>query len=181
MAVDTLAIFVATYPSKDLAEADFDALKQIHQDVGILDGFDAAVVDKDDEGKVRIVKTHETPTREGAVAGGAIGLAAGLIAALFPAVALTGGLVAGTTAGGAALGALTGHVAAGLDRGDLKEMGEALDAGTAGLIFIGAADLEDRVREQISNATDVNVKKMEADRQQALDDAAAAASTPANA
>ncbi len=122
MAVDTLAIFVATYPSKDLAEADFEALRQIHEEVGLLDGYDAAVVDKDDDGKVRIVKTHETPTRAGAAAGGAIGLATGLVAALFPAVALTGGLIAGTTAGGAALGAVTGHVAAGLDRGDLKEM-----------------------------------------------------------
>lgn len=51
------------------------------------DDFDAAVVAKDDEGKVGIVKNHEQPTRHGAVRGLGWGLAAGAVAALFPAVA----------------------------------------------------------------------------------------------
>ncbi|MFV0257126.1 MAG: DUF1269 domain-containing protein [Acidimicrobiales bacterium] len=174
MAVDTLVTMVATYPSKDQAEADFTALKEFHEEVGLLNGYDAAVVEKTDDGKVRIAKSHETPTEASALAGGGLGLAAGLVAALFPAVALTGGLVAGTTVGGAALGALTGHVAAGFNRGDLKDIGEVLDAGAAGLVFVGVADTEARVRELLDDADDLTVRELKADRKQALADATAA-------
>src|SRR5215207_4999839 len=57
-----------------------------------------------------------------------------LAVALFPFAAVGGGLLAGTTAGGAILGAVAGHAAAGMSRHDLKELGEHLDAGQAGLV-----------------------------------------------
>jgi len=43
---------------------------------------------------------------------------------------------------GAALGAITGHAAAGMSRGDLKDLGEQLDKGQAGLVVVGASDME---------------------------------------
>jgi hypothetical protein len=74
----------------------------------MIDGYDAAVIERREDGKVKIVKKHETPTRVGGVLGGGVGLATGLVVALFPFAAVGGGLLAGTTAGGAILGAVAG-------------------------------------------------------------------------
>ena len=66
-----------------------------------------------------------------------VGLATGLVVVLFPLAAIGGGLVALTTGGGAVLGAIAGHASAGMSRHDLKELGEHLDAGQAGLVVVG--------------------------------------------
>ena len=63
-----------------------------------------------------------------------------LVVALFPFAAIGGGLVVGTTAGGALLGAVAGHAAAGMSRHELKELGEQLDAGQAGLVVVAVSD-----------------------------------------
>jgi uncharacterized membrane protein len=97
---------------------------------GLIDAYDAAVIERKDNGKVKIAKKHETPTRVGGVGGGTVGLATGLVIALFPAAAIGGGLLAATTGTGAALGAWAGHAAAGMSRSDLKELGEQLEADT---------------------------------------------------
>ncbi len=82
----------------------------------LIDGYDAAVVERGDDGKVKIVKKHETPTRVGGVLGGGVGLATGLVVVLFPFAAVGGGLLVGTAAGGAIIGAVAGHAAAGMSR-----------------------------------------------------------------
>ncbi|HEY9376742.1 MAG TPA: hypothetical protein VIQ02_06570, partial [Jiangellaceae bacterium] len=145
MAVDTFVVFVGVYGNVGDAEADYEAVKDLHVEAGLLDAYDAAVIARRDDGKVKITKKHETPTRVGGVLGGGVGLATGLVVALFPFAAIGGGLLAGTTAGGALLGALAGHAAAGMSRHDLKELGEHLDAGQAGLIVVGVEDVGARV------------------------------------
>ena len=85
-----------------------------------MDAYDSAVIHRREDGKVKITRKHETPTRAGGVLGGGAGLATGLVVALFPFAAVGGGLLAATTAGGAVLGALAGHAAAGMSRNDLK-------------------------------------------------------------
>src|SRR3954447_3915911 len=132
--------YVGVYDSVDDAEADYELVKALHTEAGLIDAYDAAVVEKREDGKVKIVEKHETPTRVGGVLGGGIGLATGLVIALFPAAAIGGGLLLGTTAGGAVLGAVAGHAAAGMSRKDLKEIGEQLDDGQAGLIVVGVSD-----------------------------------------
>ncbi len=171
---EAMVVFVATYASVGDAESDFDAVTSIQAGNDIATGYDAAIVSHDENGSVHIIKTHETPTREGAAMGAGIGLATGLVAALFPAIALTGGLVLGTTAGGAALGAITGHVEAGLSRGDLRDLGETIDEGTAALVFIGAAAVEDQVRMATPKASRVETRKLKGNREDALQDASAA-------
>src|SRR6187455_1768903 len=135
MAIDTLIAFVGVYDDVEDAQADYRLVHDLHTEAGLIDGYDAAVIERKDDGKVKIAKKHETPTRAGGVAGGGLGLAAGLVIALFPAAAIGTGLLAGTTAGGAALGAWAGHAAAGMSRHDLKELGEQLDDGQAALIL----------------------------------------------
>src|SRR6476659_10049481 len=122
MAIDTLMVFVGVYDSAEEAQADYQAVHELHTEAGLIDAYDAAVVERREDNKVKIVRKHETPTRVGGVLGGGVGLATGLVVALFPLAALGGGLLAATTAGGAVLGAVAGHAAAGMSRHDLKEL-----------------------------------------------------------
>jgi hypothetical protein len=81
---------------------------------------DAAVVERRADGKVKIAKHHETPTRVAGLLGGGIGLATGVVVALFPFAAIGGGLLVATAGGGAALGEVAGQVVAGMSRGDSR-------------------------------------------------------------
>src|SRR3954449_7479982 len=134
MAFDTFTVLVGIYPDVESAEADYDLVKELHIKERLMDGYDAAVIHRREDGKVKITRKHETPTRVGGVLGGGIGLATGLVVALFPFAAVGGGLLATTAAGGAILGAVAGHAASGMSLHGLKELGAHLDAGEAGLV-----------------------------------------------
>jgi len=163
MPIDTFFAFAGTYADVDDALADYDAVKALHAEAGLIDAYDAAVVERKANGKVKIVKKHETPTRVGGVLGGGAGLATGLVIALFPAAAIGSGLLAATTGGGALLGSLAGHAAAGMHRGDLKEMGEHLDAGQAGLVGVGVADMAAKIEKAMERAEKQERKELKAD------------------
>jgi hypothetical protein len=92
-----------------------------------------------------------------------VGLATGLVVALFPFAAIGGGLIALTTAGGAALGAVAGHAAAGMSRHDLKELGEHLDAGQAGLVVVGVSDMGAKIERAMKKANKIETKELKAD------------------
>jgi uncharacterized membrane protein len=163
MAVDTLIAYVGVYDSVADAEADYQLVKDLHREADLIDAYDAAVVERRDDGRTRIVKKHETPTRVGGVLGGGVGLATGLVVALFPFAAVGGGLLAGTTAGGAILGAVAGHAAAGMSRNDLKELGEHLDAGQAGLVVVAVSDMGTKVERAMKRAAKLQQKQLNAD------------------
>ena len=175
MAIDTFIVYVGVYGSVDDAEADYAALKELHKEAGLPDAFDAAVIDHRADGKVKITKKHETPTRVGGVLGGGLGLATGLVVVLFPFAAIGGGLLAATTGGGALLGAVAGHAAAGMSRHDLKELGEHLDSGQAGLVVVAVADMGAKVEAAMKNASKLEQKELKADTEEIEKDAAAAA------
>jgi len=163
MAVDTFVAFVGVYDNAGDAEADYQMVKDLHVEAGLFDSYDAAVIERRADGKVKITKKHETPTRVGGVLGGGVGLATGLVVALFPFAAIGGGLLAVTTGGGALLGALAGHAAAGMSRHDLKELGEHLDAGQAGLVVVGVADMGARIERAMKKAQKIETKQLKAD------------------
>jgi uncharacterized membrane protein len=163
MAIDTFYAYLGVYDDVADALEDYEAVHVLHTEVGLIDAYDAAVVEKRTDGKVKIVKKHETPTRVGGVLGGGAGLATGLVIALFPAAAIGAGLLAGTTAVGAALGSLAGHAAAGMSRGDLKDAGEALDEGTAGLVVVAVADMQAKIEHAMKKAKKIEEKQMKAD------------------
>jgi uncharacterized membrane protein len=171
---DTLYVMAAAYDNVPAAVEDYEAVKALYYTVKTSHDFDAAVIAKDSEGRVSIVKKHEQPTRHGAAVGLGWGLAAGVAAALFPPVGIVGAL---------ALGAVTGHASGGMSRSDLKDLGEMLDAGTAGLIVVYEANLAEQVianikaaNKMISKATDMAADKLASDLKQAekADHAAAA-------
>src|SRR5215207_9979697 len=174
MAIDTLVVCVGVDENVADAEADYQLVKDLHTDAGLIDAYDAAVIERREGGKTRITKKHETPTRVGGVLGGGVGLATGLAVALFPFAAVGGGLLAGTTAGGAILGAVAGHAAAGMSRHDLK--GEHLDAGQAGLVVVAVADMGAKVEQAMTRAAKLEQKRIETDAAEIERDASAAAS-----
>jgi uncharacterized membrane protein len=173
---DTLYVAAAAYDDVDAAVADYEAVKQLYRAVRSSHDFDAAVIAKSDDGKVRIVKKHEQPTRHGAAVGLGWGLAVGVTAALFPPL----GIGIATAAGaGAAIGGVAGHASKGMSRGDLKDLGEALDEGQAGLVVVYAFNLADQVgasmkaaNRVVSKATDMAADELVADLRKAEEPAA---------
>ena len=163
MAFDTFDVFLGVFRALVSPEADYDLVHELHTKEGLMDAYDAAVIHRRDDGKVKITKKHETPTRVGGVLGGGAGLATGLVIALFPFAAIGGGLLVATTAGGALLGAVAGHAAAGMSRQDLKELGESLDAGQAGLVVVGVTDMAARIEQAMRRAEKLEKKQLKAD------------------
>jgi len=163
MAIDTFIAFVGVYDDVADADADYQVVKDLHTKEDLIDAYDAAVIERRADGKVKITKKHETPTRAGGVLGAGVGLATGLVVALFPFAAIGGGLLAVTTGGGAVLGAVAGHAAAGMSRNDLKELGEHLDAGQAGLVVVGVSDMGAKIEKAMKKAQKVETKELRAD------------------
>jgi uncharacterized membrane protein len=139
-------VYAATYASLDDADADYEALLELH-DLDLVGTYDVAIVNKDENGKVH-VKKHEKPTQHGAWTGIAVGAVAGV---LFPP-----SIIATAVVGGAA-GGLIGHLARGMSRGDMKDLGEILDAGQAALVVVG----QSRVAEQLDKALSRAEKSIE--------------------
>ena len=52
-----------------------------------------------------------------------------------------------------------------MSRHDLKELGEHLDTGTAGLVVVGIADMGRRIEEAMSRAEKVEQREMAADNE----------------
>ena len=149
---DTLYVLAASYDDVRDALAEYKAIEGAWRHVSSSHDFDAAVVAKDERGKVEIVQRHDEPTRHGAAQGLGYGLAVGAVAALFPGVGVLGILALGGGSG-AAIGAVAGHAAGALTRDDLKALGEVLDSGDAGLVVVYPRDMADRVSVAITKAT----------------------------
>ena len=164
MAVDTFIAYVGVYDTAGDADADYELVKDLHTKAGLIDSYDAAVIERRADGKVKITRKHETPTRVGGVLGAGVGLATGLVVALFPFAAIGGGLLAATTGGGAVLGAVAGvDAAAGMSRHDLKELGEHLDAGQAGLVVVGVSDMGAKIERAMNKARKIEARQLKAD------------------
>lgn len=152
MAEKPMFIFLAAYEGEDDAKADYEGLKELHK-AGVVGTYDAAIITKDDEGKVHVSK-HEKPTQHGAWTGMAVGAVVGLF---FPPA------VVWEAAVGAGAGGLIGHFWRGLSRSDMKEVGDFLDGNEAALIIIGESKLEEKMEKELKRATKRLEKELTAD------------------
>ena len=118
MSDDPVFVYAAVYADRADADADYEALLDLHS-ADLVGSYDVALVYKDDEGKVHVTK-HEKPTQHGAWTGAAVGALVGII---FP-PAVLGAAVVGAAAGGG-----IGHALGGMSRGDAKELGADFDQG----------------------------------------------------
>ena len=48
-----------------------------------------------------------------------------------------------------------------MDRGDLKDLGETLDAGQAALVVAAASDVADKVRAAMANAAEIEARQVQ--------------------
>jgi uncharacterized membrane protein len=161
---DGMILYAAQYDALDPAKEDFADIKELHKEkfVGF---YDAALFTKKDDGKVKIIDTDESGRARGTV----IGLVAGgVLGLIFPPTLLLTGM-------GAGAGALLGHLTTGMPRGDIKELGDMLDAGQAGIILIGETTMEEGFDRLAKRATKVAKKQVDAsaaDVKKAADEAA---------
>ena len=51
-----------------------------------------------------------------------------------------------------------------MSRKDLKEAGEALDEGTAGLVVVGVSDMQAKIEQAMKKAKKVEAKELKADQ-----------------
>jgi len=147
-------VFASVYSDLDTALEDLAALKEIKHEGEIRD-LTAAVVTKDDQGRIKV---HES-THAGKVAGG-VGLVGGaIIGAIFPpaGLAVIGGAIVDGVVVGAVAGAI-GHFAGGISRKDLKELGAMLDTGEAAIVAVAV----DAVATDVDSALDKSIDKASA-------------------
>src|SRR5262249_57562481 len=71
---DTFFVYAGVYDDPGEALADYEAVKDLHTEADLIDAYDAAVIERRADGKVKITKKHKTPTRVARVLGAAIGL-----------------------------------------------------------------------------------------------------------
>jgi uncharacterized membrane protein len=151
MADRPVFLYAAVYDNIADAEGDYEAVFDLHA-AGAIGTFDSAVIEKED-GEVHVHKT-EKPTQHGAWTGIAVGALAGI---LFP-PSIIGSAIVGGAAGG-----VIGHLWRGMSRGDLKDLGEALDEGDAAVIVVGESRIEEQLEKATKRARKLLEKQIDAD------------------
>jgi len=150
---DGVFIFIGTYSSEVDARTDYDVVKDLHA-MGAVGTYDAAVVTKDDAGKVHVNK-DEITTRHGAWGGAGVGALVGI---LFPPSIIGSALV------GAAIGGISGHLWKGMSRADVKEFGDAIDSGEAALVIVGETTIQAALEKAELKAKKRVAKELELDK-----------------
>ena len=64
---------------------------------------------------------------------------------------------------GAGAGGLIGHLRGGVSRGDLKDLGDELERGTAAVIVLGESRIEEQLEKAITRANKLIEKQVDAD------------------
>lgn len=140
----------ASYVDLSEADADYQALRQLHVDLGAPGAFDAVTIGRKASGEVRFHR--ESDDAQGAAGDDrdAPSLAAGLGAALFPSVAAD--VPVGRLVEREILGTVAGVVAIALGRSGLADFGTHLDSSSAGLIVAAATEQQDSILAVLTNA-----------------------------
>jgi uncharacterized membrane protein len=165
MANEQFVVFAGAYPGVDDAKADFDAIKLMHKEAWI-GPYEGSLFTKLEGGKIKVLDTDSSIRAAGAGAGAFVG---GVVGLIFPPSILAGAAV------GAGAGALAGHFFGSLKRKDIAELGEMLDEGQAGIVFIGVATPELGAQKLMKRAAKVLKKEVDAtaeDLKAAIDEAA---------
>lgn len=152
-----LILFVASYDSLADAEADYRAVMGMHKE-GDLGHVAAAVVSKDDKGKLK-VRRHDTTAKHLAWGGALVG---GLLGALVPPLGfawLAGAVVDGAVLAG--VGGVVGHYWENIPKADLEELGETLQAGDAALVVVAVDKALQQVEAVVERASRKVSKKLE--------------------
>lgn len=146
-----LIAFIATYDTVDAARQDYEEIKQAHSK-GFIGEYDAAVVWKNDKGKVEIDSVSEEASRKWLWAGLGAGALIGLI---FPPSILA------TSAIGALSGAVIGRFRDGIPQDDLEQIGAALSGDNAAIVVVAEDPVAEGL-EKLGAKLDASKKQIEA-------------------
>jgi uncharacterized membrane protein len=120
-------LLAAIYPDREHAQVILDMLERMHH-ANTVRLVDAALVTKDEQGKLQIQETKELTTRKGARRGAVI---MGSMAILFPPT-----IIASAVAGGA-IGAVAGRLRdSGIKNKQMRELAERLEPGKAVVVAL---------------------------------------------
>jgi uncharacterized membrane protein len=139
--MSSLSTTVAVYDDLPSAEKDWGALEEAATTPSI-DLADAALVQRDDSSGdvVSLRRLEHHGWGKGAVAGAVVGL-------IFPP-----SIVAGAVVGGLG-GGLVGRISRAFDRGDIKELGDAMDRGEIAIVAVSTYDSVGEVEKLLSGAS----------------------------
>jgi uncharacterized membrane protein len=151
MSEKPLIAFIATYDDVADARQDYQEVKQAHSQ-GFIGEYDAAIVWKNDKGKIEIESVSDEASRKWLWAGLGVGVLIGLI---FPPSILA------TSAIGALTGAVIGKFRDGIAQDDLEQIGEALTGDNAALVVV-AQDRVAAALDKIGARLDASNKQIEA-------------------
>ncbi len=157
-------IYAAAYGSLADAKEDYEGIKELHKEKWI-GKYESALFTKNEDGSVKIHDTDATSRGRGLKIGAAIGAAVGLI---FPVTILAGALIGGGA------GLFGGHLSRGLKRDDIKELGDTLDAGEAGIVLVAIVTPDEGIDRFLKRAAKVMKKQVDADAEElkkAIDEA----------
>jgi uncharacterized membrane protein len=147
-----MVLIIGQYESAEIAGEDLDYILDDREE-HLVSLFDAAVVVKGEDGKVRIERKIENAVSMGAWGGLLIG---GVLGLVYPPALLEIGAI------GAATGAVVGHLSKGMSSADIKLLGETLDATGAALVIAVDASSADRTQSIMGRATAVSATPVEA-------------------
>lgn len=161
MSETPVQLIVAAFKDEDTASQALKMLKQAKKD-GLIRIQDAAVIRKDEKGKLRIKETADVGGGKGAAFGGVVGAAIGLVA---------GPLLVVPAAVGALIGGLTAKlVDTGFSDERLKQIGEALEPGSSAIIAVVEHRWVEEVRREMQEAgADMLTEALKTDIAQQLD------------
>ncbi|HKB36173.1 MAG TPA: DUF1269 domain-containing protein [Gemmataceae bacterium] len=140
MSDEPVFIYAAKYATPDDVHADYETLLDQHKE-DLAETYDGGIITKDDRGKVH-VKKHEKRTREAVGGGVAVGA---VVAVLFPPSIIA-------AEAGAVPGGLIAHIRHGMSRRDMKDLGELLDDGEAGLVVVGKSSVREQLDKDLERA-----------------------------
>jgi uncharacterized membrane protein len=139
-------VVVAAFQDEQAASAALEELKELKKErlVGIID---AAVIRKDEEGKIHLRETADLTTKQGAGRGALLGGALSLLA----------GPLGLMVVAGAAVGGLAARHDAGFRDDRLEQLGEALKPGTSAIVAVvehtWVAELEKELADREAEVT----------------------------
>ena len=148
-------LVVAAFQDEKSADGALKQLKQAQRE-RLIKIDDAAVLRKDEKGKLHIKETGDWGGGKGAAVGGVIGAAVGLI--LGPGAILT-------SAAGALIGGLSAKLRdSGFNDERLKKLGEGLEPGTSAIVAVVEHKWVAQVQDELDEyATDVFTEAISAD------------------
>ena len=149
---DGMILYAAAYDSLDDAKMDFEGIKILKSEK-FLGAYESALFTKEEGGKVKILNTDATERGWGAKVGIVTGAVIGLI---FPPS------IIGMAAAGGGIGAVLGNFMKGMKRSDIKEVGDMLDEGQAGIVLVAEVTLEEGLDHLMKHAAKIAKKEVDA-------------------